>query len=164
MLSYSCETPIGPLFHHWSEDGLYRVEIVGSGSARSNDLQGIYAQTGPYDFGARVEAFFEGQLGCFDDVSIDQTEWSPFFRDVYRECRRIDPGETISYSELARRAGRPAAARAVGSAMARNRIPIVIPCHRVVGSSGKLTGFSAPGGLDTKRWLLDMESGSGVSA
>ena len=82
---------------------------------------------------------------------------TPFQRMVWSALTTIPYGETVSYGELARRLGRPAATRAVGAANGRNPIPIVIPCHRVIGSDGSLTGFG--GGLAIKRRLLDLESG-----
>jgi len=72
-------------------------------------------------------------------------------------CHAIPVGETRTYGQLAKLAGSPHAARAVGGAMARNRWPLIVPCHRVVGSSGKLTGYSGEGGLKTKHWLLEHE-------
>ena len=81
---------------------------------------------------------------------------TPFQQAVWRELRNVPYGETVTYLELARLIGRPSAARAVGSANARNPISILIPCHRVIGSAGSLTGYA--GGLDKKRWLLAHES------
>lgn len=83
---------------------------------------------------------------------------TPFQTRVTRELLNVHYGETITYKELAQRAGSPQAARAVGNLMANNRIPLIIPCHRVVGSGGKLGGFSAPQGLSMKQRLLHMES------
>jgi methylated-DNA-[protein]-cysteine S-methyltransferase len=89
------------------------------------------------------------------DVPL-KLEGTPFTRRVYEIVRRIPPGQTRSYGEVADAAGRPGAARAVGAAMARNRICLFIPCHRVVGSSG-IGGWSGSGGLEQKRALLDLE-------
>ena len=83
---------------------------------------------------------------------------SGFQREVWRALLDLDYGETVSYGELARRSGRPSASRAVGLANGRNPISIVVPCHRVVGSSGSLTGYG--GGTDRKRFLLDLEAGA----
>ena len=83
-------------------------------------------------------------------------EGTPFMRRVYEVVRRIPAGKTLSYGEVADAAGRPGAARAVGAAMAKNRICLFIPCHRVVGSSG-IGGWSGTGGLEQKRALLDLE-------
>jgi methylated-DNA-[protein]-cysteine S-methyltransferase len=98
--------------------------------------------------------YFRGQRSEFD-VEFEPPTNSTFDRAVYRELLRVPAGQTISYGRLARRAGRPGAARAVGGAMHRNPIPIMIPCHRVVGEDKKLTGFGL--GLWRKRWLLDRE-------
>lgn len=81
----------------------------------------------------------------------------PFHRKVYRVLCRVPAGKTITYAELARRVGSPKAARAVGQAMAKNPFPIIIPCHRVVPSSGKLGAYSGRGGVATKRALLRLE-------
>lgn len=94
----------------------------------------------------------------FGDVILDTSGWTPLQERLYQRCREIPAGATISYKELASRAGNPAASRAAGAAMARNRVVLVIPCHRVVASDGSLRGYSAPGGLDTKRSLLELES------
>jgi len=106
--------------------------------------------------GALAEYFADGDAAGLASLKIDDAGWTPFFSQVYRACRAIAPGETMLYSQLAAAAGRPAAVRAVGQAMARNRLLLVIPCHRVVSRQG-LRGFSAPGGLKTKQWLLDLE-------
>ena len=101
----------------------------------------------------QLRAYFAGELQHFDLVLRPQG--TPFQLRVWELLREIPFGETISYGELARRAGNPAASRAVGLANGSNPIPIIIPCHRVIGSNGKLTGYG--GGLETKRWLLDFE-------
>jgi methylated-DNA-[protein]-cysteine S-methyltransferase len=102
--------------------------------------------------------YFAGQPVVFS-VPVHADGASAFARAVWDACRAIPYGQTMSYKALASRAGRPAAARAVGLAMARNPCPIVIPCHRVVGSNGALRGYSGPGGIEFKRLLLDMETG-----
>jgi methylated-DNA-[protein]-cysteine S-methyltransferase len=89
------------------------------------------------------------------DVPL-KLEGTPFMRRIYEEVRRIPAGKTLSYAEVADAAGRPGAARAVGAAMAKNRICLFIPCHRVVGSTG-IGGWSGSGGLAQKRALLDRE-------
>lgn len=104
----------------------------------------------------QLSAYFEGRLARFD-LDLDP-RGTPFQLAVWEELTRIPPGETISYGELARRIGRPSASRAVGAANGANPLPIVVPCHRVIGAAGSLTGFA--GGLDTKRWLLAMERGT----
>ncbi|QDV67942.1 Methylated-DNA--protein-cysteine methyltransferase, constitutive [Rosistilla carotiformis] len=158
-----CETPLGILTHQWTTAGLFRIRLFADPS--SAGIQEALQQTEAKQvrhrasFAQRIDAYFKGQPTTFDDIPVDASDWSPFFAQVYHACRKVPAGQIISYKELACRAGRPAASRAVGQAMARNRIPIVIPCHRIVGSNGRLTGFSADGGIETKRWLLDRERG-----
>ena len=91
------------------------------------------------------------------DIQLDLSEYTAFQRRIVEACRSIPIGETHSYGELARRAGHPGAARATGQVMATNRFPLIVPCHRVVGSGGSIGGFSAPDGLAMKRRLLALE-------
>lgn len=105
----------------------------------------------------QLQNYFDG--GCLDfQVRIDLGSESTFQREVTQACRTIPFGETLTYGQLADLAGYPGAARAVGSVMANNLIPLVIPCHRVVAAGGKLGGFSAPGGSNTKKRLLQLEA------
>lgn len=108
----------------------------------------------------QLTAYFDRRLTRFD-IPLDP-RGTPFQLDVWRALLDIPAGETISYGELARRIGRPSASRAVGAANGANPLPIVIPCHRVIGASGKLTGFA--GGIPTKTWLLDHERGHDAPA
>ena len=108
----------------------------------------------------RLQAYAAGKADDFRDIAIDLGRPSPFQRRVLEQCRRIPYGSTLGYGELAAKAGYPGAARAVGNCMAANRIPLLIPCHRVVCSDGRLGSYSAPGGTETKRRLLDLESGN----
>ena len=106
----------------------------------------------------RIIAYFEGENVDFStDPAVNLDALSPFDRKVLQACRKIRPGETTTYGDLAVRAGHPGVARAVGSALAHNPIPLIIPCHRVLRSDGSLGGFSAPGGLTTKQNLLRHE-------
>jgi methylated-DNA-[protein]-cysteine S-methyltransferase len=102
----------------------------------------------------QIQDYLAGKRTSFD-VEVDLSHVTPFRRDVLMECARIPRGTVRTYSDLARRVKRPNAYRAVGSTMASNPIPIVIPCHRVVGVNNDLTGFG--GGLDMKRKLLALE-------
>jgi len=101
----------------------------------------------------QLEEYFAGERQDFDLPLSPQG--TAFQRRVWAELRRIPFGETISYGELAARIGKPSASRAVGAANGRNPLPVVVPCHRVIGSDGRLTGFG--GGLPTKQALLDLE-------
>lgn len=108
----------------------------------------------------RLAAYAAGEETDFRDVPVQPVDWTPFQRRVYEALRRVAWGATLSYAELAQRAGSPGAARAVGQAMARNRLPIIFPCHRVLASGGGLGGFSAPQGLDLKQRMLHLERGA----
>jgi len=105
----------------------------------------------------RIEVYLTGEPEDFRDVPVDPGPQTPFQARVTTCLRQVGWGSTITYAELARHAGFPNAARAVGNCLAANRIPLILPCHRVVGKGGRLGGFSAPGGLATKRRLLALE-------
>jgi len=109
---------------------------------------------------AQLAAYFAGELTAFQLPLA--ARGTPFQHRVWTELRGIAWGETISYGELARRIGDPRAVRAVAGANARNPIAIVVPCHRVIGADGSLTGFG--GGLERKRWLLKHEGGGRSAA
>lgn len=104
----------------------------------------------------RLEEYFAGKAVEFD-LPVDESRFTAFQRSVYAVVRRIPTGEVRTYGEVAVAIGRPRAARGIGVAMARNPLPIIIPCHRVVGAGGAMTGYSGAGGIGTKRWLLAME-------
>jgi O-6-methylguanine DNA methyltransferase len=101
-----------------------------------------------------LDAYFDGELDALDAIRV-ATGGTPFQRAVWKELRKIKPGTTKSYGQIAASIGRPNASRAVGAANGSNPIAIVIPCHRVIGSNGTLTGYG--GGLPRKQWLLDHE-------
>lgn len=103
---------------------------------------------------ARLAAYFAGDLHALDGLPVD-AGGTPFQRRVWAALRRIPPGETISYQTLARRIDAPAAVRAVGSANGANPVGVVVPCHRVIGADGRLSGYA--GGVERKRWLLAHE-------
>ncbi|MFN2425487.1 MAG: methylated-DNA--[protein]-cysteine S-methyltransferase [Candidatus Binatia bacterium] len=108
---------------------------------------------------SRLVRYFDGALDALDDIDVE-AGGTPFQRSVWQQLRRIAPGQTRSYAEIARAIGAPNAVRAVGAANGANPVGIVVPCHRVIGSDGKLTGFA--GGLAAKRWLLEHEDAQGV--
>jgi methylated-DNA-[protein]-cysteine S-methyltransferase len=110
----------------------------------------------------RIAAYFEGENVDFStDPPVDLTDLGPFQRAVLLACRQIGYGETRTYAQLASNAGRAKAARAVGTAMARNPVPLIVPCHRVVRADGGLGGFSALGGITLKQQLLRHEQPAG---
>lgn len=109
--------------------------------------------------GARaLRLYLEGDPGALEGVAVDLSGLPPFAARVYAALRAVGPGVTVSYGELARRAGSPGGARAVGGALRRNPLAPFVPCHRVVGASGALVGFSARGGLGLKAALLAAEA------
>jgi O-6-methylguanine DNA methyltransferase len=117
---------------------------------RADDLP-VFALTS-----AQLDAYFAGERTTFDlDLSMKGT---PFQQRVWQALRDIPYGETVSYGELADILGRPTASRAVGLANGKNPVGIIVPCHRVVGADGSMTGYG--GGVDRKRWLLAHESGA----
>jgi methylated-DNA-[protein]-cysteine S-methyltransferase len=154
------ETPIGPLLVAVSDRGLCRIsfdpepEHEAERLARAFGVRVLRA-TRPVDRARReLDEYFEGRRREFD-LPVDLRGRSEFSRAVLEELARVRYGEVTTYGSLAARSGRPRAARAVGTIMNRNPIPIVLPCHRVVGSTGSLVGYG--GGLDRKRQLLDLE-------
>jgi methylated-DNA-[protein]-cysteine S-methyltransferase len=104
-----------------------------------------------------LQRFADGEPVDFTDVPLAMDHLTPFGRRVVAACRRIGWGKTRSYGELASECGASGAARAVGTVMAKNRYPLVVPCHRVLAAGGALGGYSAPDGLRMKRRLLAME-------
>jgi len=136
-----------------SASGLRSIEFhpAESAAGRVNESNAILVETG-----RQLRAYFAGGLRDFD-LPLDFAG-TPFQLRVWRELLKIPYGETRSYSEIAQKIGAPAAVRAVGAANGANPIPIVVPCHRVIGSGGKLVGYG--GGLPLKRQLLALERGS----
>lgn len=112
------------------------------------------AKSNPCGFADRLHDYFDGDLGALNDVPVD-TGGTEFQRAAWRALRDIPAGQTATYGEQAARVGRPAAVRAIGAANGQNPVAIVVPCHRVVGANGTLTGYA--GGVETKHWLLRHE-------
>lgn len=141
-----------------TERGVCQVWLPGdqlpAGLAEESDLSATAA--------CQLERYFEGILKQFD-LPVDLSGMTEFQQKVLRFCMQIPYGNIITYGTLAVRTGTPAAARAVGGALAANPVPIIIPCHRVVAASGALTGYSATGGLLMKKFLLDMEGADFMS-
>lgn len=108
----------------------------------------------------KITAYYKGTYVDFSKTPVDLSGLTPFARQVSRVCMNITSGNKMTYKELAAITGRPNAARAVGCVMARNPIPLIIPCHRVIGSNGSLGGFSAAGGIETKKRMLALEGNS----
>ncbi|MCA9771033.1 MAG: methylated-DNA--[protein]-cysteine S-methyltransferase [Myxococcales bacterium] len=159
MIDADYDSPIGRLALAADARGLRRLHF--GPSDRSGDpAEGRREAARILDEARRqLDAYFAGALRRFT-VPLAPTG-TPFQQEVWRALTAIPYGETITYGEQARRVGRPSAARAVGAANGRNPISIVIPCHRVVGANGSLTGFAW--GLERKAWLLGLESGAEAS-
>src|SRR5262249_6386062 len=104
-----------------------------------------------------IAALLRGEVSDLSTIALDMEQVPSFHRRVYEAARTIPPGMTLSYGDIAARVGAPGAARAVGQALGRNPFPIVVPCHRVLAAGGKIGGFSAQGGVTTKRRMLAIE-------
>jgi methylated-DNA-[protein]-cysteine S-methyltransferase len=147
------EGPVGPLMLMADNTGLRRIDFVNGRNPVRSDPQWRESAEGLGETIRQLRAYFAGELEAFDLKLAPQG--TPFQLSVWNRLCEIPYGETISYGELARRVGNPNASRAVGLANGSNPIPIVIPCHRVIGSNGKLTGYG--GGLPIKEKLLALE-------
>ena len=167
MIITACETALGWVGIAASETGLAGLTLPRPTKAAA--LQRLQEEYGPGEaddgrlagLKARLRAYFRGESVSFDDQPLDVREVTEFQRRVWEATRAIPRGETRTYGQLAREVGSPGAARAVGQAMARNPWPIIVPCHRVIGSRGQLTGFG--GGLNMKYQLLEMEAVERIS-
>jgi methylated-DNA-[protein]-cysteine S-methyltransferase len=154
------DTPVGPLFVAMTDRGLCRISYDPEPDrqieqlARTFGVRVLRAQRPVDPVKRELDEYFEGRRREFD-LPVDLRGRSEFSRLVLDHLARVPYGEVTTYGSLAVRSGRPRAARAVGTIMNRNPIPIVLPCHRVVGSTGSLVGYG--GGLDRKRLLLDLE-------
>lgn len=157
ILSSRIETPIGPLVLLAREGILLMLEFEDADPRVEREMRRRFRgeehqpAADPFGLASRIRAYFTGELPAIDDIETDGGG-TEFQRRVWAELRRIPARVTISYAELARRLGDPKATRAVGTANGRNPIAIVVPCHRVIGADGSLTGYG--GGVDRKRWLL----------
>jgi methylated-DNA-[protein]-cysteine S-methyltransferase len=157
------DTPIGRLAIVVDDVGQLHATGFTERHARMDRLLGIYSEDqakalvprrDPHGVTGAIQAYFDGDLHVIDSLRV-VTDGTEFQRTVWRTLREIPCGETWSYGDLARRIGRPKAVRAVGLANGQNPVGVVVPCHRVIGSDGSLTGYG--GGIERKRWLLAHE-------
>jgi methylated-DNA-[protein]-cysteine S-methyltransferase len=159
------DSPLGPVWLAVTNQGLAALDIQVERDEFVQDLK----KRGFKEFSQDTERarevarqlsqYLEGQRRSFD-FPIHWEVLKPFQRQVLQATYAIPYGVTATYGEIAARVGKPRAARAVGRAEATNPMPLVIPCHRVLGSDGKLHGYGAAGGLATKAWLLQLEAGA----
>jgi len=160
LLRDDIDSPIGVIAIAASEGRLVALDFGESATRLETDLAARYGgaqlerRRDPFGVSRRIEAYLAGDLGALDTIEVDPGG-TPFQRQVWTALRRVPAGRTITYAEMARTIGRPTAQRAVGAANGRNPVSIVIPCHRMVGTDGTLTGYG--GGLARKRWLLQHE-------
>lgn len=153
---YYCylETPIGELLLAGDDDGLHQVGFPKGSMRREPKPDWIFNEGRLEETRRQLNEYFAGERREFDlPLQLTGTE---FQVSVLEALQKIPYGKTVSYGDIAKRIGRPRAVRAVGAANGRNPLPIVVPCHRVIGSTGDLTGFG--GGLDTKEALLRHEA------
>jgi methylated-DNA-[protein]-cysteine S-methyltransferase len=160
------ETGIGPCALAWSDAGVVAVQLPEVAAADTGKrLQQRFPHAAPAGAAPTaitgtiraIQSLLAGEATDLSHVKLDLSAVPSFHQRAYAIARQIQPGTTLSYGELAERIGKPGAARAVGQAMGRNPFPIIVPCHRVLAAGGKPGGFSAAGGIDTKRRMLEIE-------
>jgi methylated-DNA-[protein]-cysteine S-methyltransferase len=156
-------TPIGRMQIVADENGDLRVAFFADDEDPARrELQRQYGERGftlssarnPYGLADAVAQYFAGHLDAIDFIPVE-ADGTPFQRTVWHALREIPCGTTLSYGKLAERIGNPTAVRAVGLANGAHPVAVVVPCHRVIGANGSLTGYG--GGIERKRWLLDHE-------
>lgn len=154
------DSPLGPFYVAASKAGLVQIAFGEGEEAFLNrfdpHVRLVRNAAALAPITARLRAYFENPTIPLD-LPVDLSGTSPFQRLVLEAIRRIPAGAVWTYRQVAEALGKPAASRAVGQALAHNPVPIVIPCHRVIGSDGSLTGYGGGGGIATKRWLLQHE-------
>lgn len=152
------ETAIGTCAVQWSEAGLTGVWLPGPLPVAQPDAPpAVLAAV------EAIRALFDGEPRDLREIELDTAGIDEFRLRVYDATRAVGPGAVATYGELARTIGSPDAARAVGAALGSNPFPIVVPCHRVLAADGALHGFSAPGGINTKRRMLEIERAPGFT-
>jgi methylated-DNA-[protein]-cysteine S-methyltransferase len=156
------DTPLSPVWLAMSDDGLAAVEIQASQADFTRQLERrgyspvVLDPARLAEVAEQFQEYLAGRRRSFE-IPIDWSRMGSFQQSALRATLAIPYGETLTYSQIASQIRRPNAARAVGRAEATNPLPLVIPCHRVLGKDGKLHGYGAPGGIKTKAWLLELE-------
>jgi methylated-DNA-[protein]-cysteine S-methyltransferase len=160
ILSDEMPTPIGPMTVLAREGVMLFLEFSDAGDRVEREMKARFGNAelvptkNPFGFSERITNYFAGDLATIDTIPVDGGG-TDFQRRVWAELRKIPCGDTISYGELASRLGDRNAMRAVGLANGRNPIAVVVPCHRVIGANGSMTGYG--GGIARKEWLLRHE-------
>jgi methylated-DNA-[protein]-cysteine S-methyltransferase len=162
MLQFT--TAIGTCGVEWDAAGITRVHLPRdralASCARRESVPPPPAVTAAAQ---AITRLLDGEPEDLAEVIVSDVAIEPFARRVYAAARAVGPGATTTYGEIARGLGAPRAARAVGAALGANPTPIIVPCHRVLAADGSLRGFSAPGGIATKRRILEIEGASGLT-
>ena len=168
------DTAIGRCAIAWSERGVVGVQLPEASDAETagrvrRHVPRALEEPPPVEIERAIEALRALVSGDRDadralaSVAIDYGRRPELERRIYETLRTVPPGETTTYGALARRVGEPGAAQAVGQAMAKNPLPLLVPCHRVLAGDGALGGFSGPGGVEQKRQLLEIEGARAVA-
>jgi methylated-DNA-[protein]-cysteine S-methyltransferase len=164
MATVVFSTALGTCSVSWGPRG-----IIGTALPAQPPLRGVAIEEVPdvpeavRDAVAGMVALLAGEHRDLTAITLDEGDIDAFRHRVYAAARQIAPGTVATYGEIARIIGSPDAARAVGAALGSNPFPIIVPCHRVVAADGALTGFSAPGGIVTKRRMLEIENVPGFA-
>jgi methylated-DNA-[protein]-cysteine S-methyltransferase len=161
-LTLTFPTALGRCGIRWATAGIQAVQLPSHRTADGPRIEDVTEV--PAFVREAIEAMtalLDGEPRDLRSVPVDDERIDPFRRRVYAAAREIPPGSTATYGEIARAIGMPEGARDVGAALARNPLPIIVPCHRVIAANGTLHGFSAPGGLETKRRMLELEGAPG---
>lgn len=158
-------TPVGPVWAAATEHGLLAVSLWDDAEAFAVEVARGTGESPSYAFSGQtvideallqISDYLGGKRQSFD-LPLDWSLQTPFQREVLELVLQVPYGRKTTYQAIAEQLGKPGAARAVGRANATNPIPLVIPCHRVLGADGSLHGYGAPGGIETKAWLLRLE-------
>jgi methylated-DNA-[protein]-cysteine S-methyltransferase len=167
------DTPIGTCGVAWNANGIAGMQLPAGDAAKTRahvrrrwpSATEAVPPPGVQRTIERVLSLLKGNKTDLTDIPLDLEDAPEFNRRVYDIARAIPPGQTLTYGDIARRLGvGPEMARDVGQAMGSNPVPIIVPCHRVLAASGKMGGFSAPGGVATKRRMLEIEGAPAVGA
>jgi methylated-DNA-[protein]-cysteine S-methyltransferase len=158
------ETTIGTCGVEWDDAGITRVHLPRTRALANAPVRdSVTVPPTVRAAAAAMTRLLAGRPEDLGEVALSDARLEPFARRVYAATRAIEPGATTTYGEIAHELGEPGAARAVGAALGANPFPIVVPCHRVLAADGSLHGFSAPGGIVTKRRMLEIESAPGFT-